>query len=226
MTIETIKMLNPFEFHVNRKVLDLLEEKDSDALFSLGVILSEAGRDEESIAAYTKSVKLNAEDAELCYNLGIKLGAKGDTKAEMAMYARATNADKQFGGAWLNWGTALAESGNMDDAEVMFLKGLECPEVKAKAMVNLGLVYQKRAEQSAAGGDLVSAKDFATRAGDLLDSAKPLLDDLLASGTGGGDDAKYVAQYNPLRLQCHRIMGSVYVSSPKVFFRLSSTLWN
>lgn len=83
-----------------RKVLKLLEEKDSDALFSLGVILSEAGRDDESIEAYTKSVKLNAEDAELCYNLGIKLGAKGDMKAEMAMYARATTADPKFGGAW------------------------------------------------------------------------------------------------------------------------------
>ena len=83
-----------------RKVLELLEEKDSDAHFSLGVILSEAGRDEESIEAYTKSVKLNVEDAELCYNLGIKLGAKGDTKAEMAMYARATTADPKFGGAW------------------------------------------------------------------------------------------------------------------------------
>ena len=45
-----------------RKVLELLEEKDSDALFSLGVILSEAGKDEESIEAYTKSVKLNAEE--------------------------------------------------------------------------------------------------------------------------------------------------------------------
>ncbi len=98
-----------------RRVLELLEEKDSDALFSLGVILSEAGKDDESIEAYTKSVKLNAEDAELCYNLGIKLGAKGDVKAEMAMYARATNADPSFGGAWLNWGTALAESGNLED---------------------------------------------------------------------------------------------------------------
>ena len=68
-----------------RQVLELLEEKDSDALFSLGVILSEAGKDDESIEAYTKSVNLNAEDAELCYNLGIKRGAKGDIKGEMAM---------------------------------------------------------------------------------------------------------------------------------------------
>ncbi|GFH58152.1 tetratricopeptide repeat family protein [Chaetoceros tenuissimus] len=188
-----------------RKVLELLEEKDSDALFSLGVILSEAGKDDESIEAYTKSVKLNAEDAELCYNLGIKLGAKGDVKAEMAMYARATTADPTFGGAWLNWGTVLAEQGNIEDAEVMFLKGLGCPEVKGKSMMNLGLVYQKQAELAAASGNLENAKKLALDASSMLDSAKPLLDSMTDD-----DDGRYKAQFTPLRLQAHRILGSVY----------------
>lgn len=98
-----------------RQALELLENKDSDALFTLGVLLSEQGRDEESIEAYEESVKLNAEDAELCYNLGIKLGAKGKTKEEMEMYALATQVDPGFGGAWLNWGTALAESGKYEE---------------------------------------------------------------------------------------------------------------
>ena len=98
-----------------RKALELLENKDSDALFTLGVLLSAQGRDDESIEAYQQSVKLNAEDAELCYNLGLKLGAKGKLQQEMEMYAKAVQADPTFGGAWLNWGTALAESGNLDD---------------------------------------------------------------------------------------------------------------
>ena len=101
-----------------REALRLLENRDSDALFSLGVILSATGKDDESIDAYRKSVELNADDAELCYNLGIKLGERGDQKAEMIMYARATQADPKFGGAWLNWGTTLAESGNIDDVSV------------------------------------------------------------------------------------------------------------
>jgi len=193
-----------------RKALEHLEEKDSDALFSLGVILSEAGKDEESIEAYKKSAKLNADDAQLCYNLGIKLGARGDTKAEMSMYAKATNADPTLGGAWLNWGTALAESGNNDDAEVMFLKAMECSEVKAKAMMNLGLVYTQKAELLAAGGNLDSAKDFATRAGNYIDDAKPLLDELLASGSSDESDKQYAAHFAPFRLKCHKIMGSVF----------------
>lgn len=193
-----------------RKVLDYLEEKDSDALFSLGVILSEAGKDDESIIAYTKSVNLNPEDAELCYNLGIKLGSKGDTKEEMAMYSKAIAVDPKFGGAWLNWGTALAESGNFDDAEVMFLKALQCPEVKVKAMLNLGHVYQRQAEQSAAGGNLQSAREYAIKAGDFLDSAKPLLDNLIANDSNDAENQRYAAQFSPLRVQCHRIMGSIF----------------
>jgi tetratricopeptide (TPR) repeat protein len=104
-----------------RYALELLENKDSDALFTLGLLLSEQGRDDESIEAYQQSVALNAEDAELCYNLGIKLGAKGKKKEEMKMYAKATKADQLFGGAWLNWGTALAEDGNLDDVSPLLL---------------------------------------------------------------------------------------------------------
>ena len=66
-----------------RQVLELLEDKDSDALFSLGQVLSEQNKDDESIEAYTKSVQLNADDVELCYNLAIKYGTKGDTSSDM-----------------------------------------------------------------------------------------------------------------------------------------------
>lgn len=192
-----------------REALRLLENRDSDALFSLGVILSEAGKDEESIIAYTQSVELNAEDAELCYNLGIKLGDKGDKTGEMTMYARATQVDKKFGGAWLNWGTTLAEEGHIDEAEVMFLNAVNCPEVKSKGMMNLAMVYLKQGENRAAQGDLPAAKDLAMKAGNYLDDAKVLLDETIKNGLGAGDEQRYVLQFGPLRLQSHRLVGSV-----------------
>lgn len=104
-----------------------MENLDSDALFTLGVILSDVGKDDESIDAYRRSLHLNAEDAELCYNLGVKLGdqkamGKGDHTngdVEMEMYARAVKIDPKFGGAWINWGTALAERGNIDDVSLV-----------------------------------------------------------------------------------------------------------
>lgn len=103
-----------------REALELLENQDSDALFSLGVLLSEQGRDDESIEAYRRSIMLNAEDAELCYNLGIKLGARGNIEEEIAMYEAATKLEPEFGGPWINWGTILAEKGDLDGVSESF----------------------------------------------------------------------------------------------------------
>jgi tetratricopeptide (TPR) repeat protein len=118
-----------------RLALALLENKDSDALFTLGILLSEQGKDEESIDAYQQGIALNAEDAEMCYNLGIKLGAKGRKKEEIRMYAKATKANPLFGGAWLNWGTALAEDGNFDDVSY------GCSAVSVVVLFSLSPIY-------------------------------------------------------------------------------------
>lgn len=194
-----------------RNALELLEYKDSDALFTLGVLLSEQGRDDESIEAYQQSVELNAEDAELCYNLGVKLGAKGLTKEEMQMYAKATKADPKFGGAWLNWGTVLAESGNIDDAELMFLKALPCePEVASKAMMNLGLIYITQGNALAQGGNLEGAMKAALDAANNMDQGKAMLDQLVANNKADSMIQKFLGQYRPLRLKAHQLIGQLY----------------
>jgi len=220
------------------KALELLEYKDSDALFTLGVLLSEQGRDDESIAAYQKSVALNAEDAELCYNLGIKLGERGMTKEEMNMYAKATKANPYFGGAWLNWGTALAEGGNLDDvstqrvrkasvrdlltnfylyelqAELMFRKALECEnDVVPKAMMNLGLLFNTRGNFMAQTGDMNGARVAAADAARYLDKGKGLLDSLVAMGKRDDQLQKYLERYRPLRLQTYQLIGQLHAGA-------------
>jgi len=197
------------------KALSLLENKDSDALFTLGVILSDLGRDDESIAAYTKSVALNAEDAELCFNLGVKYQAKGMVKEEMEMYTKATTADPKFGKAWINFGISLAEIGNTDDAEVMFLKALECgTDTVPNAMMNLALLYNARANQMAPAGNLPGAKKAAINASNFIDMAKPLLDAAAAGMGKVADEARqYLTQYKALRMECHRILGQIYAGS-------------
>jgi hypothetical protein len=103
-----------------------LSYRDSDALFSLGLVLSDlGGRDDESIRAYRQSLALNGEDAELCYNLAIKLGSMGLAGEEAELYARAVAVDPRMAGAWLNWGTALAEAGDADGAEAKFERALD-----------------------------------------------------------------------------------------------------
>ncbi len=218
------------------RALELLEYKDSDALFTLGVLLSEQGRDEESISAYQKSIALNSEDAELCYNLGVKYGERGMTKDEMTMYSLATKANPHLGGAWLNWGTALAEGGNFDDvsslftkmldlaysslipcclqAELMFLKALECePDVVPKAMINLGLLHNTRGNFFAQTGDLEGAADAANVAAQYLDKGEILLKALASDGKLDSELERYLKQFRPLRLQTHRLIGQLHAGA-------------
>ncbi|CAJ1940643.1 unnamed protein product [Cylindrotheca closterium] len=194
-----------------RAALHLLEYKDSDALFTLGVLLSEQGRDDESIQAYQQSVEINAEDAELCYNLGVKLGAKGLVKEEMQMYAKATKANPKFGGAWLNWGTVLAESGNIDDAELMFLKALQCEqEVASKAMMNLGLIYITQGNALAQGGNLEGAMKAALSAAKYIDQGKAMLDQVASYNKADSMILKFIGQYRPLRLKAYQLLGQLH----------------
>ena len=101
-----------------RQALDLLEQKDSDALFTLGVVLSSQGKEQESMDAYLKSFELNAQDAELCYNLGIQFGKRKEYEKEFEMYEKAIEVDEKFGGAWVNWGVGLAERGQLDQVSL------------------------------------------------------------------------------------------------------------
>ena len=84
-----------------RRALDLLPS-DSDALFSLGVVLSKRGDDAGALAAYEASADVNADDVELLYNLAVKLGEAGRRGDEAAMYERALAADPTFARSYLS----------------------------------------------------------------------------------------------------------------------------
>ncbi|KAG7355187.1 serine/threonine protein kinase [Nitzschia inconspicua] len=200
-----------------RQSLELLEYKDSDALFTLGMLLSEQGKDQECMDAYRQSLALNSEDAELLYNLGVKIGEQpnnGDRNEEISMYKRCIELDPiGFGGAWLNLGTILAEDGNLDDAETMFIKALGSSkplEVKPKAMINLALIYHNKVGQAFQQQDIDAAKAAVLQAGSYLDSAKPLLDQVSSFESGM---QQYQSQYNTLRLACHRNLGQIYAGT-------------
>ena len=47
------------------------------------------------------------------------------------------------------------------------------------------------------------------KAAEFVDAAKPILEHLKSSGTGGSDVQRYIEQLKPLRLQCHRIVGQI-----------------
>jgi tetratricopeptide (TPR) repeat protein len=204
-----------------RSALELLENKDSDALFSLGLVLSELGRHDESVDAYRQGLTLNGDDAELCYNLAIKVGSMGRTSEEMELYDRATQVDPSMGGAWLNWGTALAEFGDLESAEAKFLRAIDChggrdhDAVAAKAMMNLSILYHKVGERSAQSNDVSTAKLMATKAGSMADDAKRRLDAILQSSDNSNslELEQYRAQFPSLRVRCHRLTGQLFAAA-------------
>lgn len=62
------------------------------------------------------------------------------------------------------------------------------------------------------GGDLKEAQKYAVKASELVDAAKPFLEELVASGTGDDDVRRYMDQFKPLRLRCHRMVGQLLAS--------------
>lgn len=94
----------------------------------------------------------------------------------------------------------------------MFLKALECePEVKPKAMINLAIIHHSRASFNVEHGDVKGAREEAVQASRYLDSAKPLLDYFVDQGDE--EAVRFLGQFKPIRLQCHRIMAQVYASA-------------
>lgn len=111
----------------------------------------------------------------------------------------------------------------------MFLKAVGCDgDVKPKAMINLGLLYNTRGNSQARSGDINGAKESAIESGKFLDQAKPLLDGIIASGSNDSQIRTYMEQFVPLRLQSHQLLGQIYAGSGdwaacEAEFRLATT---
>ena len=132
-----------------RRAVALLPD-DSDAWFSLGVLLSGQGRADDALDAYQRALASNADDHELCYNVGVQLGNRQQFEAEIAMYRRALAIKHDFGQAWSNLGVALASTGNLDAAEEPFAKACEFQPELRNNWINLGRLHMALGRQEAA----------------------------------------------------------------------------
>lgn len=139
-----------------RRALELLPH-DSDALFSLGALLSGQGRKDEAMEAYSKSLAINADDHELCYNLAVQYGAKGEYDREIEFYKKAIAIKGDFGSAWANLGVAYASTGRLAEAEIPFQTAVKLQPEKKLNWLNLARFYQ-------ANGNAAGAKEATLRA--------------------------------------------------------------
>jgi len=140
-----------------RRALELLP-RDSDALYSLGALLSSQGRNDEALEAYQAGLQINSDDHELCYNLGVQLGDRGRIDEEIVMYERALRLKPDFGKAWSNLGVAHASSGRLADAEQPFLNACRFEPDNRKNWINLARLHQARGNADAATEAMAKAK--------------------------------------------------------------------
>lgn len=143
-----------------RRALALLP-RDSDALFSLGVLLSNQGRKDEALEAYMSSFSINADDHELCYNIGVQLGEKGRFGDEVSMYQKALEIKSDFGKAWANLGVALASSGRLEEAEPPFLNAVKHQPESRNNWINLAKMHQAKGRMGAAKEAMMKAQGLA-----------------------------------------------------------------
>lgn len=50
------------------------------------------------------------------------------------------------------------------------------------------------------------------KASELVDAAKPLLEEIKTGGSVDQDIDRYVMQLKPLRIQCHKMVGQIFAS--------------
>ena len=173
-----------------RRALDLLPH-DSDALFSLGVLLSKKGDNQGSLDAYKRSAAINADDAELLYNLGIKLsevGGASSKEAEVDAYRQCLEVDPKFSKARLNLGATLADMNDLAGAEAEWLKAVQDPTTMMNALQNLGILYEQQAQPVLADVRMASTKadavELAKKANAVMVNAENIWRKVIDAGAG------------------------------------------
>ncbi|KAJ1446582.1 hypothetical protein M885DRAFT_545870 [Pelagophyceae sp. CCMP2097] len=152
-----------------QQAIDLLPS-DSDALFSLGVLLSRRGKAAEALEAYERAAAVNADDAELLFNLGVKLGEADRPGDERRMLHRALEADSKFSRARTNLGASYAEAGDLANAETQFAAACEAEPLNAQAWQNLALLLQQRGALAARGVGAATSRADAAAAAEAADA--------------------------------------------------------
>lgn len=131
-------MTNPIDFNyeslkdaVNRGVEDRLglelrkdiesDPQNSKALYWLGMLYYETGREEDSIAAWEKVVRIRP-DANTFSNIGNLFAEKGLYAKAIEYYKKAVANDKQFAEAYYNLGNAYELMGDKSQAATAYRK--------------------------------------------------------------------------------------------------------
>lgn len=124
------------------------EPSNYQVWFDLGVVYNATGKNQESIAAYRKSVEANPEVFESNLNLGLMLARSGSPEAEKFLRAATTlqptaQVDEGRERAWLSLGHILAEKDPKAAGEA-FQKASEVQPKDAEPHLSAGLLLERQ----------------------------------------------------------------------------------
>ncbi len=135
---------------------------------NLGVALSEAGRVDESIAAYQKAISLDSYYADPLSNLAVAYSMKGDIDKAIDSLKGAIHICPNYPEAYNNLGTLLLQKKAYDDAERALSVAIQLRPYYGKAYYNMARLWEEKGDSNksweflkrAAQGDLDTPEVF------------------------------------------------------------------
>lgn len=122
-----------------QKAVELLPD-DPEVRNSLGSLLKELGRLEESETAYRQALQLDPGFPIAHYNLGTLFQSQGSLQKAEESYRRAVLLKPDFPEAFFNLATVLEDSGRKEEAEACYRKTLSIRKEHPEACYNLAMI--------------------------------------------------------------------------------------
>jgi tetratricopeptide (TPR) repeat protein len=163
-----------------RRIVELTEGRDLEAVVSLGIGLSSAGRHQEAIALLSGVAERSPRSAAIRADLGMAFLAAGDLDAGVSAFTAALQLDPRSAQAYCGLGLAYRQLERYQEAAEAFRATEQLAPDQATASFNLGLVL-------AAMGDDEGARKALLRAAALAPDdveIRGVLQSFLAPGGG------------------------------------------
>ena len=111
--------------------------------FSLGMVYSLKGEDEESAECFKRCLEQQPEFHDAFYNLGIIYQKQNNLQEAISCYKNAIQLRPDFGQSYFSLGSIYHKQGSLDRAIFCFKKAIELENDFFIAYNSMGIVYQK-----------------------------------------------------------------------------------